>query len=73
VPRGAEGEGFAVSVGQNIAQSVTELYLLDARTMEELARVTLPFRTSPQIHGTWGDPDHTAAAVARLQNAGNLA
>jgi len=24
--------------------------------MEELARVTLPFRTSPQIHGAWGDP-----------------
>ena len=45
-----------MSVGQNIAQSVTELYLLEARTMEELARVTLPFRTSPQIHGTWGDP-----------------
>ena len=56
MPRGAEGEGFVVSVGQNIEQSVTELYLLDARTMEELARVTLPFRTSPQIHGTWGDP-----------------
>jgi len=52
----AEGEGFVVSVGQNIEQSVTELYLLDARRMEELARVTLPFRTSPQIHGAWGDP-----------------
>jgi carotenoid cleavage dioxygenase-like enzyme len=34
----AEGEGFVVSVGQNMEQSVTELYLLDARRMEELAR-----------------------------------
>ena len=51
----AEGEGFLLAVGHNIEQSTTELYLLDAMTMEELARVTLPFRTSPQVHGTWGD------------------
>ncbi|HVY82240.1 MAG TPA: carotenoid oxygenase family protein [Steroidobacteraceae bacterium] len=40
----------------HIAQSTTELYLLDALRMEELARVTLPFRTPPQVHGTWADP-----------------
>ena len=54
--RGAEGEGYVVAVGHNIAQSTTELYLLDALRMEELARVTLPFRTAPQVHGVWGDP-----------------
>jgi carotenoid cleavage dioxygenase len=51
----AEGDGYVVGVGHNIEQSATELYLLDARTMEELARVTLPFRTSPQVHGTWAN------------------
>jgi carotenoid cleavage dioxygenase-like enzyme len=51
-----EGDGYVVAVGHNIAQSTTELYLLDARRMEELARVTLPFRTPPQVHGAWGDP-----------------
>ncbi|HEU4625796.1 MAG TPA: carotenoid oxygenase family protein [Steroidobacteraceae bacterium] len=55
-PHAAEGEGYVVAVGHNIAQSTTELYLLDALRMEELARVTLPFRTPPQVHGTWGDP-----------------
>lgn len=54
--KGAEGEGFVVDVGHNIEESSTELYILDAMRMEELARVTLPFRTSPQVHGTWGDP-----------------
>ena len=24
--------------------------------MEEIARIALPFRTRPQIHGTWGNP-----------------
>lgn len=59
VPRSAqaaEGDGYVVAVGHNIAQATTELYLLDALRMEELARVTLPFRTAPQVHGTWGDP-----------------
>ena len=50
----AEGEGYVMGVGHDIGHSATELYLLDAMTMEELARVTLPFRTSPQVHGTWG-------------------
>lgn len=48
-----EGEGFILGVGHDIEHSATELYVLDAMTMEELARVTLPFRTSPQVHGTW--------------------
>jgi carotenoid cleavage dioxygenase-like enzyme len=36
-----------------VLQSTTELYVIDAMTMEELARVLLPFRSSPQVHGTW--------------------
>jgi carotenoid cleavage dioxygenase-like enzyme len=59
IPRNAaskEGEGYLVAVGQNMEQGTTELYLLDATTMEELARVLLPFRSSPQVHGTWATP-----------------
>jgi carotenoid cleavage dioxygenase-like enzyme len=51
-----EGDGYLVAVGQNIEQSTTELYLLDARNMEEIARVVLPFRSAPQVHGTWASP-----------------
>jgi carotenoid cleavage dioxygenase len=51
-----EGDGFLLAVGQNIEQSTTELYVLDARKMEELARVVLPFRSAPQVHGTWASP-----------------
>jgi carotenoid cleavage dioxygenase len=52
----AEGDGYLMAVGHNLDQSTTELYLLDARAMEEIARVTLPFRSSPQVHGTWATP-----------------
>ena len=47
-----EGDGYLVAVGQNIAAATTELYLIDATLMEEVARVILPFRSSPQVHGT---------------------
>jgi carotenoid cleavage dioxygenase len=56
IPRGvssAEGEGYLLAVASNLVQSTTELYVIDALKMEELARVTLPFRSSPQVHGTW--------------------
>jgi carotenoid cleavage dioxygenase-like enzyme len=46
-----------MAVGHNLDQATTELYLLDARRMEELARVTLPFKSSPQVHGTWATPE----------------
>jgi carotenoid cleavage dioxygenase-like enzyme len=49
----AEGEGYLLAVAHNVLQSTTELYVIDAMTMEELARVLLPFRSAPQVHGTW--------------------
>lgn len=55
-PKSEEGDGYLVAVGQNVEQSTTELCLLDARNMEELARVILPFRSAPQVHGTWAGP-----------------
>jgi carotenoid cleavage dioxygenase len=53
----AEGEGYLIGVARNLASSTTEMYLLDAMEMRELARVTLPFPTSGQVHGTWATPD----------------
>ncbi len=60
IPRSAssaEGEGYLLAVGHNVPQATTELYVIDARTMEELARVLLPFRSAPQVHGTWGSAE----------------
>jgi carotenoid cleavage dioxygenase len=56
IPRSAssaEGEGYLLAVAHNIAEATTELHVIDAMTMDGLARVTLPFRSSPQVHGTW--------------------
>lgn len=52
-PAAPEGDGYIIGVGQNVEDAKTELYIVDAPTMEEAARVTLPFRTSGQVHGTW--------------------
>jgi carotenoid cleavage dioxygenase len=56
IPRSAasvEGEGYLLAVAHNVLQATTELYVIDSVTMEELARVLLPFRSAPQVHGTW--------------------
>ena len=56
IPRSAssaEGDGYLLAVANNVLHSTTELYVIDATTMEELARILLPFRSSPQVHGTW--------------------
>jgi carotenoid cleavage dioxygenase len=65
IPRSAsspEGEGYLLAVAHNVLQATTELYVIDAMTMQELARVMLPFRSSPQVHGTWA-----SAGVLPLQ------
>jgi carotenoid cleavage dioxygenase len=60
IPRTAtspEGDGYLLAVANNVVQSTTELYLIEATSMEEMARITLPFRSSPQVHGTWANAD----------------
>lgn len=49
----AEGDGYLLAVYSNLAESRSELILVDARSMHELARVILPFRISVQVHGAW--------------------
>jgi len=56
VPRrgsAAEGEGYLVGVYTNLAASRSELIVIDAPRMQELARVILPIRISEQVHGAW--------------------
>lgn len=51
--RAAEGDGYLIGVGDDLENATTEAYLVDATSMEEIARITLPFRSSGQVHGTW--------------------
>ena len=56
IPRSAsapEGEGYLIGTASNYADMRTELVIVDAIEMEELARVFLPFRNTPQVHGRW--------------------
>jgi carotenoid cleavage dioxygenase len=60
IPRSAnaaEGDGYLIGVGDDLEREATEAYILDARTMEELARIVLPFRTGGQVHGIWARAD----------------
>ena len=49
----AEGEGYILSVYSNMVEKRSELVILDAQTLEQLARVIMPFQISEQVHGAW--------------------
>ena len=58
VPRHAqapEGDGWLIGVADNLRDMHSELVMVDARRLEEgaVARVKLPFRLHPQVHGNW--------------------
>jgi len=48
-----EGAGYLVGVYSNLTESRSELIIVDAQQMQELARVILPIRISEQVHGVW--------------------
>jgi carotenoid cleavage dioxygenase-like enzyme len=52
-PDAAEGDGFLLGTAHNLAEMRSELVIVDAATMEECARVILPFRNAYQVHGVW--------------------
>ena len=59
VPRSrdaAEGDGFLLGTAHNLTEMRSELVIVDAVTMEECARVILPFRNAYQVHGVWASP-----------------
>jgi len=55
-PQGAgapEGAGYLLGVYSNLLESRSELLVIDAQKMQEIARVILPFQIAAQVHGTW--------------------
>jgi carotenoid cleavage dioxygenase-like enzyme len=50
-----EGDGYLLATVHNLGERRAELVIVDAPTMEEQARVILPFRNPSQVHGTWAD------------------
>ena len=55
--KSAEGDGYLVGVANNYADMRSEMVLVDAQSMEQIARVYLPFRSSTQVHGRWFGAD----------------
>jgi carotenoid cleavage dioxygenase-like enzyme len=56
VPRNAkspEGSGYLMGVYSNLLERRSELLVIDAEKMQEIARVILPFQVPAQVHGTW--------------------
>lgn len=59
VPRSAdapEGDGYLLGTAHNLKELRTEVVVVDALTMQECARVILPFRNAYQVHGVWASP-----------------
>ena len=60
IPRNAaapEGDGYLMGIANNFADMRSELVIVDARELEEIARVCLPFRSTAQVHGRWVGAD----------------
>jgi carotenoid cleavage dioxygenase-like enzyme len=60
-----EGDGYLIGVSSNFAGMHSELIIADAMRLEEgdIARVKLPFRLSPQVHGWWATSDEVPLAT----------
>ncbi len=52
-----EGDGYLIGTASNLAEMRTELVIVDAQRLEEIARVYLPFRAPTQVHGYWYDAE----------------
>lgn len=50
-----EGDGYLIGTTSNLAELRTELVIVDAQRLSEgdIARIILPFRGGPQVHGAW--------------------
>jgi carotenoid cleavage dioxygenase len=55
-PDAPEGDGYLLGTAHNLVEMRSELVVVDAVTMEECARVILPFRNAYQVHGLWASP-----------------
>ena len=52
-----EGDGYLVGIANNYADMRSELIIVDAIKMSEVARIYLPFRSSAQVHARWFNAD----------------
>ncbi|MEJ0008047.1 MAG: carotenoid oxygenase family protein [Steroidobacteraceae bacterium] len=52
-PKAPEGDGYLLAVINSLVEARSELLVIDAKQLTQLARVILPFRISEQVHGTW--------------------
>jgi len=59
----AEDEGWLASVVYRGAEGRSELWLLDPKTLDTVARLALPHHLPPDFHGTWVPADCSAAAT----------
>ncbi|UJW84974.1 carotenoid oxygenase family protein [Devosia sp. SL43] len=57
-PEAEEGDGYLLGTAHNLKEMRSELVIVDATTMQECARVILPFRNAYQVHGVWASPDN---------------
>ncbi len=51
--KAAEGSGYLLGVFSNMVEKRSELLIVDAEKMQEIARVILPFAIAAQVHGMW--------------------
>jgi len=52
-PDAAEDDGVLMGFVYDVADATTDLVLLDAATLEDVARVHVPFRIPAGFHGNW--------------------
>src|SRR5690606_17613958 len=53
----AEGDGYLVATVHDLGELRAQIVVVDAQTMQERARVRLPFRNPMQVHGAWVDAE----------------
>ncbi len=53
-----------MGLADNLAEQRAELVIADAQRLADgdMARVLLPFRVSPQVHGVWAGADELPLA-----------
>ncbi|KZM18849.1 uncharacterized protein EKO05_0006636 [Ascochyta rabiei] len=57
-PDAPEGDGFLITMIDNIETGRNEIIILDTRKFEEIvARIILPFRLRSAVHGNWVDAE----------------
>jgi len=68
----AEADGYLIGMATNLAEMRSELIVADAQRLSEgaIARVHLPFRAGPQVHGCWYDADLFASSANGVRLAG---